>query len=718
MSVGSSSAASPSEKSLSGKPLHWKTVVCSHDCPDSCSVRVGIRDDRLEAVQGDPAHPLTAGFLCGKVNRYRERVYSAARVHTPMRRTGPKGSGQFEPISWDAALDLLCTRLQTSRERYGAESILPYSYGGNIGRFGMYGGHALFYRLGASRLERTICTGTASAGLRLTHGNILATPLEEVERARLIIVWGMNVVATHVHMMPLIKKARAAGAKLVVIDAYRNATARQADQFVRVRPGSDGALALAMMHVILRENLHDPDFIARRCVGLAELQATVRTCTPSWAETICGVPAADIEALARAYGQEKRSFIRLGIGISRHGNGGMTVRTISCLPALVGHWGQPGAGLLCISPSDHWLDPQTTANMTLPLPEDANARTVNMIRLGEALTTLNDPPIKTMYVYGSNPAVIAPEQGLVLEGLRREDLFLAVHEQMFTDTTDYADLVLPATTFVEHDDVLLSYGTEYAQFSRAAMSPVGEARPNLWVFRQIAERLGLPLGFYAKTSAELAAAVLDRERLLAAGFDWEGYLNGKPSRLPPIPPLNDATPLDTDSGKIELFSAFLAARGQEGTPCFTHAAEGPLAAAEVHERYPLQLMTPPTQHFLNSSFGSAESSVRLQKQPRVMLNPADARTRQLADGQTVRVFNDRGESFLALEITEDVAEGVSVAEGLWWSKQMRERKANHHPGEPHRDERHLGINHLISAELTDFGRGARFNECRVQIEAT
>ena len=682
--------------------MEWKIVACSHDCPDSCSVRVGVKNDRIEAIQGDPAHALTKGFLCGKVNRYQERVYSKQRVLYPMRRCGPKGSGEFTRISWDEALDELCARLHDTIREHGAESILPYSYGGNIARLGMYGGHALFYRMGASRLERTICTGTLRAGSRMTLGSWLATPLEEVARARLIIIWGMNVVATHVHMMPLIKAARARGAKLVVIDAYRNATARQADQYIPVRPGTDAALALGMMHVILRDNLQDDAFIAKHTVGIAELRQAVQEYTPEHASAICGVAPEQIIQLAHAYASEPAAYIRLGIGISRHGNGGMTVRTITCLPGLTGHWQHPGGGLLSASSSEYWLSTKSALEMAKPAETDPPARTINMIRIGEALTALQDPPVKAMYVYGSNPAAIAPEQDLVQRGLLRDDLFLAVHEQMFTDTTDYADLVLPATTFMEHDDVLLSYGGEYVQFSRAAIAPCGEARSNMAVFTEVARRMGLPLGFYEKSTVELAAWVLDKERLEAAGFDWQAYLAGEPMRLPDTPFLSGKEALDTNSGKIEFFSERMVRDGHPGAPAFTPAREGVGGDRTVARRYPLQLLTPPTQHFLNSSFGCAETSLRLEVRPSIKLHPRDAAQRGLQDGDAVRVFNTRGESFLAVEITTDVAEGVSVAEGMWWSKQVPAGK---------------GINQLTSAELTDLGRGARFNECRVQVEA-
>jgi anaerobic selenocysteine-containing dehydrogenase len=673
------------------------TTVCPHDCPDSCSVRVGVEGERAVSIAGDPGHPITRGTLCGKVNRYLERVYSAQRVRTPLRRVGRKGEGRFEPISWEEALDEIAARFRGVTAEFGPQAILPYSYGGTIGRVQMAAGHRFFHALGASRLARTICTGSAIEGQRLTTGVMVASDLEKIAHSKLIVLWGINAVATHIHVMPLIREARRQGAKLIVIDTYRTATARQADRFLCIRPGTDAALALGLMRLMLRENLYDPDFVSRYTVGLEALREAAEPYTPEHVEAITGVPAAETVALARSYGSTRAAFIRLGGGPSRHGNGGMTVRTISCLPCLTGAWDDPGGGFLCFGFSSAWFNRDY---LEAPHSEDPPARTVNMVRLGEALTALDDPPVKALYVYNSNPAAIAPEQALVHRGLAREDLFLAVHEQVLTDTTDFADIVLPATTFVEHDDLLVSYGHQYAQLSRAAIPPVGEAKSNLDVFSLLSRRLGMEAPRLHEPFDSLVAGLLDAKVGQLPGFDREALLAGRPVKVnPPAASWRDGT-LRTPSGKFEFFSAKAAERGLPGAPAFVPSAEGHLEN-EHKARFPLQFLAPPAQHFLNSSFGDTPSSRRLEGRPTLKLNPHDAKHRGLSEGAPCRAFNERGDCFLTVEVTEDVPPGVAVSEGIWWPKLMPGRK---------------GTNSLTSAELTDLGGCARFHDCLIEVE--
>ncbi len=695
-------------------PVEFRTSVCAHDCPDTCSLRVGVSGGRIVSISGDAGHPITQGFLCGKVNRYAERVYSPSRILTPLRRAGAKGEGRFQPIGWDRALDEIAGRFEAIAGQHGAEAILPYSYAGTIGEIGFHIGHRFFHRLGASRLERTICTGAAVEGLRATMGIGLASDLEQVADAKLILVWGLNAVASHVHLMPFIKAARRKGAKLVVIDTYRNATARQADWFIPVRPGTDSALALGMMRLIIAENFHDMDFIDRYTLGFEQLRTAAEPYTPEKVEAISGVPAAELTRLARAYGSSEAAFIRLGLGISRHGNGAMTVRTISCLPALTGAWEKPGGGFLCFG----WGSVcQNKNELKVPAPEDAPARKVNMVRLGEALLELDDPPVKALYVYNSNPAAIAPEQARVHEGLAREDLFVVVHEQFPTDTTDFADIVLPATTFMECGDIFSSYGHNYVQISRAVIPPVGEAKSNLEVFSLLAGRMGIDDPALKGDFEGLAAKLIgdtrfviqeipetppatgganngdepDARALFAAGRPVKVLLPAKPWR----------TGLATDSGKFEFYSARMEAKGLPALPAFVPSPEGHLENG-LKERYPLQLVTPPSQHFLNSSFGESESSRRLERTPRLKLNPVDAEARKLAGGASCRAFNARGECFLTVEVDEAVPAGTAVAESVWWPKLHPKRK---------------GINQLTSAELTDMGGCARFHDGLVQVEA-
>ena len=672
-------------------------AVCPHDCPDSCSVRVGVEDGRVVSLVGDPDHPITRGFLCGKVNRYMERVESPDRLRIPLRRTGAKGEGRFEPIGWDEALDEIAERFRGIVAEYGGEAILPYSYGGTIGLVQRNVGHRFFHALGASRLDRTICTGSAIEGQRMTTGVMVATDLEEIEQSKLILLWGINAVATHIHVMPMVHNARRKGAKLVVIDAYRTATARQADQFIRVRPGTDAALALGMMRILLAEGLYDASFVERHAMGLDALREAASAYTPAHVESITGVPAAEVEALAREYGATRASFIRMGGGPSRHSNGGMTVRTVSCLPSLTGAWEEPGGGFLCFGFASGLMNRNY---LEAPAPEDAPARTINMVRLGEALTELDDPPIKALFVYNSNPALIAPEQAKVHRGLAREDLFLVVHEQTLTDTANYADIVLPCTTFLEHDDMLASYGSQYLQLSRAAIAPVGEAKSNLETFSLLARRFGFDDPRFHTGFDEIVTEIVSADNGALRALDRDALFAGRPIKLElPTTPWRDG--LRTPSGKFEFHSEKMRSRGQPPVPSFVPSEEGHLDNA-LKARYPLQLMTPPAQHFLNSCFGETESSVRLEATPTLKLNPEDAGARGLGAGSPCRAFNDRGECFLTVEVTEDVAPGVAVSEGLWWTRHHRGRN---------------GVNALTSAELTDLGACARFHDGLIQVES-
>lgn len=659
-------------------------------------MQVGVTGGRIVSIKGDSQHPITGGFLCGKVNRYAERVYNPRRILTPLRRAGAKGEGRFTPIGWEEALDEIAQRWQAIIARQGPQAILPYSYGGTIGQIGFYIGHRFFHALGATRLERTICTGASLQGLRMTMGYGLGTPLEDVAKAKLIVIWGLNAVATHIHLMPFVRRARAAGARLVVIDVYRNATARQADWFLQVRPGTDAALALGLMRQIIAEGLHDAAFIDRYTQGFEALRNACLPYTPEHTEAVTGVPAEQVVRLARAYAGTRATFIRLGLGLSRHSNGGMTTRTIACLPALTGAWETEGGGLLAYAWSATWLNGKA---LSAPQAGDPPARSVNMVRLGEALTKLCDPPVEALYVYNANPAAVVPEQARVLAGLRRSDLFTVVHEQMPTDTVDYADIVLPATTFMEHDDLVPSYGHNHVQLSRAAIAPQGEARSNHAVFQALAARLGLRDATLELDFEDLVERLLDTTAEEAVGLDREALWAGRPARFhPPAAPWR--TGLRTPSGRFEFVSARMADLGLSDRPAFVSSAEGHLDNA-LRARYPLQLVTPPSQHFLNTTFGDTDTARRLEGTPRLKLHPSEANARGLADGTPCRAFNDRGECFLSVEVTEDVQPGVAVAESIWWPKLHRSGK---------------GINQLTSAELTDLGGCARFHDGLVQVE--
>jgi len=679
----------------------YTTAVCTHNCPDACGVRVGVEDGRIVSLAGDPDHPITRGFLCGKVNRYTERVYHPERIRTPLRRVGAKGEGRFAPISWDEALDEIAENFRRVMAEYGAEAILPYSYSGSVGRVSMHIGHRLFHALGASRLARTICSTQAVEGQKYTTGAGLAADIEELPHSRLIILWGSNVVSTNLHLLPLIREARKAGARLVVIDPHRNHTARQADWYLPIRPGTDAALALGLMREIIAANLYDAAFVDRYTLGFEDLRRACEPYTLERVAEITALAAEDVRRLAHEYGGTRASFLRLGLGPTRRRNGGMVVRTIACLPALTGAWEARGGGFMRQGWANGHLD---LAYLTAPRPDDPPARTVNMLHLGHALTELRDPPVMALYAYNSNPAAVAPDQTQVHAGLRRPDLFVAVHEQMPTDTTDFADIVLPATTFLEQEDVGAGSGTRYVQYSAQAIAPQGEARSNLDTFAALAGRLGIEDPVYTGGFAHLAERLLHSDWAPPGGFDLAAFRAGRALKLhPPEQPWREGR-LATPSGKFEFVSAALAAQGLSALPEYVPSPEGHEDNA-LKSRYPLQLCTPHAHHLINSSFANTPSSRKLDRPARIRLNPADAAARGLDEGQRVRVFNDRGECFLGVEVTEDVRPGVGVAEAVWWP----------------RDHAYSGergnVNRLTSAETTDLGGGARFQECLVQVEA-
>ena len=678
--------------------IGYTTAVCSHNCPDGCGVRVGVENGRVVSLSGDPDHPITRGFLCGKVNRYAERLYSPQRVLTPLRRTGAKGEGKFAPISWDEALGEIAQRFGEIMASDGAEAILPYSYSGSVGRVSMNIGHRFFHALGASRLGRTICSTQAAEGLRYTTGKLLASDIEEIPHSRLIVLWGSNAVSTNLHLMPLIREARRKGARLIVIDPHRNRTARQADWYLPIRPGTDAALALGMMRFIIAEGLCDMAFVDRHTLGFENLRAACEPYTPQHVAHITGLGAGDVTGLAREYGETGASFLRMGLGPTRRRNGGMVARTIACLPALTGAWEHKGGGFLRQAWANGTLN---LGHLTAPRPEDPPARTVNMLQLGDALLRLDDPPVKALYVYNSNPAAVTPEQNRVIAGLRREDLFTVVHEQMRTDTVDFADIVLPATTFLEQEDLGAASGTRYVQYSARAIAPLGEARSNLDTFRALAERMEIADPVFSQSFREIVECLLQSDWAPPGGLQLDEFWAGKALRLEPPPHPWREGRLHTPSGKFEFLSGELEALGLPPVPAYEPSPEGNLDN-DLKAKYPLQFCTPHAHHLINSSFGEGAASHNGGKPPEILLHPDDARARGLAGGERCRVFNDRGECILTARVSEDVRPGVSVAEAVWWPR--------FHEGEGN-------VNRLISAELTDLGGGARFQDCLVEVQA-
>jgi anaerobic selenocysteine-containing dehydrogenase len=497
-------------------------AACPHDCPDACGVLITVRDGRAIRIQGDPAHPVTRGFLCAKVAQYLDRVYSPDRVLYPYRRIGPKGSRvcnqqDFQRISWDEALDEIATRLQQIARRHGAEAILPYSYGGTLGVLnGASMDRRFFHRLGASQLDRTICSIAGEVGIKSVYGAKLGTEPEQFAYSRYIIAWGANIHGNNVHLWPFIEEARRHGARLVVIDPYRTRTAACADWYLPINPGTDVALALGMMHVIVNENLFDADYVAQHTFGFDQLRARVQEYSPGRVALWTGISADDIVKLAREYATASPAAIRLNYGIQRSDNGGMAVRAVCMLPCLIGAWKQVGGGLQLSTGEGHNLNKNALKGEELmPRP----TRVINMVELGRALNEVNDPPVQALFVYNSNPAAVAPNHNSVVRGLLRTGLFTVVHEQFFTDTTDYADIILPATTFFEHKDLQTGYGHYYIQISNQAVEPLGECRSNVELFRALALRMGFDDACFRESVDDMIDLALSSEHPHLAGID-------------------------------------------------------------------------------------------------------------------------------------------------------------------------------------------------------
>jgi molybdopterin guanine dinucleotide-containing S/N-oxide reductase-like protein len=702
-------------------------AACPHDCPDACGVLITIEDDRATRIQGDPEHPVTRGFVCAKVAKYLDRVYSPDRVLYPMRRVAPKGpcgAGAparevFKRITWDEALDEVVARFRKIIEQHGPESILPYSYGGTLAALnGASMDRRFFHRLGASQLERTICSTAGEEGLKSVIGIKLGTEPEQFTHSRYIIAWGSNIHGNNVHLWPFIEEARRKGAKLVVIDPYRTRTAKCADWYLPINPGTDAALALGMMHVIINENLFDADYVSRYTVGFEDLKAQAEQYPPEKVATWTGIAAAEIRKLAREYATVRPSVIRVNYGIQRSERGGMSMRAVTMLPCLIGSWKEVGGGLQLSLSGAFGLNKEV-----LEMPELMHkalgrpARTVNMVQLGSALNSLADPPIKVLFVYNSNPAAICPNHNEVVRGLKRPDLFTVVHEQFFTDTTDYADIILPATTFFEHKDLQTAYGHYYLQVSDQAIPPLGECRSNVDLFRALAERMGFDEDCFRETVDSMIDHALqspnprlqgitrerlEREhsiRLNLATADTSGdtardTTNATHAFLP-FAFGNFPTP----SGKAEFFSETMKRHGLDPVVAFTPPDESRYGSKAAG--FPLELLARKPDNHLNSSFANLPSVRAMEPWIGDMeMHPADAEARGVCDGDQVRAFNPRGEIILRARVNGSVQPGV-VAARLDW--------ARFSPGGGN-------INVLTSEKLTDMGNAATFYSVCVEVE--
>jgi anaerobic selenocysteine-containing dehydrogenase len=682
--------------------------ACPHDCPDTCAMLVHVKDGRAVRVQGDPEHPVTQGFLCTKVNRYVERTYHAERLTTPLRRVGPKGQGIFEPATWDEALDDIARHLeQIRRSPDGPQAILPYSYAGTMGLVQGSGmDRRFFHRIGASLLDRTICATAGSEGWRNTYGDRMGPTPEEVEHARLIVLWGTNTLTSNPHLWPAVRRAREAGARVVAIDPIRTRTAAQCDLHLAIRPGTDAALALGMMHVIFRDGLEDREYLEQNSVGWEALRdRALNEWSVERASAVTGLSGEEIEALALDYAAISPAFIRLNYGLQRHAGGGMAVRTISLLPAVIGAWRHLGGGAT-LSTSGAFR--ANTAGLERPDWIPAGTRTINMVRLGDALTLpdagVGGPPVRALVVYNSNPGAVAPDLVKVRAGLAREDLFTVVLEHFQTDTADYADWVLPATTQLEHWDVHTSYGHLYVTLNRPSIPPVGESRPNSEIFRQLAERMGLDDPALRESDLEMIREALDSSNPALSAITFEELLEKGYARLHyPVDfrPYATTGQLKTPSGKIQILNPTLDRLGVDPLPTYTAPAESAEANPELARRYPLTLLSPPEHQFMNSTFVNIPALAKAAGEAKLLLHPNEAAVRGLRDGDRARTWNDRGGFFARVLITEDVRPGVAVSYGVRWARLSEGGRT---------------VNDTTSQAVTDLGGGATFYDNAVEVE--
>jgi anaerobic selenocysteine-containing dehydrogenase len=661
---------------------------------------VEVEDGRATKVSGDPDHPTTQGFLCTKVTRYLERVYNPDRVLYPMRRIGAKGEGRFERISWDEALNTIARRFREIAESPdGPEAILPYSYGGTMGVVNNGSMDRRFFnRLGASKLARTICSQAGGDALKYTVGIKIGTDMENFHRARLIVLWGTNTLASNIHLWPEIKAAVENGARLIGIDPYRNHTLDHCHQLIQLQPGTDAAFALAMMNVIISEGLEDRDYIDRYTLGFDKLRERAAEFPPARAAEICGVTEDEIVSFAREYATTRPAVIRINYGLQRHAGGGMAVRAIACLPALTGSWRDTGGGVLLSTSGIFAFDGRALERPDVTL---GNPRTINMSRIGEALTEAR-PPVRAVYVYNSNPAAIAPDQSKVLEGFRREDLFTVVHEQFQTDTADYADILLPATTQLEQRDIVKPYGHYYLVYNEPAIAPLGEAKPNWEVFSLLAERMGFEEDCFNDNDEDIIRQALATDYAPIKGITLDQLKQNGWARLnlpATFAPFAEGG-YETPSGKCEFYSEALERAGLDPLPAYIPPRESPTSAPELAARYPLQLLSPPANSFLNTSFSHLPSFLRSEREPFIQLNAEDALHRDIYDGDAVRVWNDRGECQLKALISDRVKPGVAVALSIWWNKLS--------PGQ-------TNVNQTVSQALTDIGAGATFYDNLVEV---
>jgi anaerobic selenocysteine-containing dehydrogenase len=693
---------------MNAPAAEFARAVCPHDCPDTCAMRVTVKDGKAVKISGDPEHPPTQGVLCTKVTRYAERTHHKDRLLTPMRRIGRKGEGRFEPISWDEALNIAAEKLKSIAQR-APQAILPYSYAGTMG---LIQGESIAARfcnvLGASRLDRTICAAAGAAGLRYTYGASLGMHVEYFEESEVILIWGSNPIASSLHFWTRAQEAKRRGAKLIAIDPYKSLTAEKCHQHIALRPGTDAALALGMIHVLIRENLIDRAYVDAHTLGFDELSERAADYPPERVAKICGISEETVVELARVYGSTKKSAIRLNYGMQRTRGGGNATRAVACLPSLTGAWRERAGGLLLSSSGWAPID-----NAALERPDllpgwpGKLPRVVNMNAIGDALLHPGDetfgPKVEALIVYNSNPVAVAPDSEKVAAGFTREDLFTIVLEHFQTDTADYADLIFPATTQLEHLDVHKSYGHTHIMANLPAIAPVGDARTNTDIFRALSRAMGLTEPALFESDEELASKAFRWNDPALAGKNWDTLKSSGWIKLDiPEAPLAEGG-YRTPSGKCEFYSERLKREGLDPLPDYLPPYESTDGSPELAARYPLAMISPPARNFLNSSFVNVESLRSTEGQPHLDIHPADATPRGIEDGMLVRIFNDRGSMQARARVTERAREGVVVGLSIWWKKLSPDGR---------------NANQVTSQALTDLGGSATFYDCLVEVEST
>ena len=677
------------------EPIQVVRAACPHDCPDTCAMRVTVQGGRVVRIQGDAEHPTTHGALCTKVSRYAERTYHPERVLQPLKRVGPKGAGRFEPVGWDEALDDIARRLRQIAAR-DPQAVLPYSYAGTMGLLqGESMAARFFHKLGASRLDRTICSSAGGEALAATYGGKVGMHVEHYAESKLILIWGSNSIASNLHFWSFAQQAKRDGAKLVCIDPRRSETADKCHEHLALLPGTDGALALGLMHELIDDDLLDHDYLERHVHGWPALRERALQWPAERAAAVCGLEPQQIRTLAQGYGRTKPAAIRLNYGMQRARGGGNAVRLIALLPCLVGAWRQRGGGLL-LSSSGWFAPARDDAALQRPdLLAGRRPRTLNMSTIGDDLLREAapgfGPKIEALVVYNSNPVAVAPESRKVTQGFAREDLFTVVLEHFMTDTADMADYVLPATTQLEHLDVHTAYGHTYALINEPAIAPLGQAKPNTQIFRELAARMGLDEPCFADSDEQLARMAFKPEWVDFEALRARGWVK---LALPDAPFAHGGFP--TPGGKA------LADAPGLGVPDYLPNYESAASAPELARRYPLAMISPPARNFLNSTFVNLQSLRDVEGEPLLEIHADDAAPRGIADGAVVRVFNDRGDYRCRCRVSARARPGVVNGLGIWWRKFGLDGH---------------NVNELTHQRLTDIGRAPAFYDCLVEVEA-